>query len=135
MAQYFLDQFRQKYAKKDIKGFTKEAEELLHDYSWPGNVRDLKNVIERCVVLENKEWISPEILPLELSGRLGLPFVERRKNPRLILPEKGISLEDVEKDLIKQALERTGKNQTKAAKLLKISYDTLRYQVKKYHLK
>ena len=135
LAQYFLDQFRQKYAKKNIKGFTKEAEELLHDYGWPGNVRDLKNVIERCVVLENKEQISPDILPLELSGRLGLPFVERRKNPRLILPEKGISLEDVEKDLIKQALERTGKNQTKAAKLLKISYDTLRYQVKKYHLK
>ena len=63
------------------------------------------------------------------------PFVERRKNARLILSEKGISLDEVEKDLIKQALSLTGNNQTKAAKLLNISYDTLRYQVKKFDLK
>jgi len=97
----------------------------------------LKNVIERCVVLENNDLISPEHLPLDLSGCGGstLPFVERRQNARIILPEKGISLDEVEKDLIKQALERAGTNQTKAAKLLNISYDSLRYQVKKFDLK
>jgi DNA-binding NtrC family response regulator len=94
----------------------------------------LKNVVERCVVLANCELIGPEHLPLELSGGQTFPFVERRKDPRLVLPDKGISLEEVEKDLIKQALERSGNNQTKAAKLLKISYDTMRYQVKKYNL-
>ena len=121
-----------RYAKKNLNGFTAEAEKLLLDYNWPGNIRELKNVIERCVVLENSELISPEHLPLELSGCGGStsPFVERRKNARLILPEEGISLDDVEKDLIKQALERAGNNQTKAAKLLNMSYDTLRYQIK-----
>jgi len=61
-------------------------------------------------------------------------FVERRKNAQLLLPEEGISLEEVEKNLIQQALDRTGNNQTKAAKLLNITYDSLRYQVKKYGL-
>ena len=72
---------------------------------------------------------------MEVSGRQLFPFVERRKNPRIILPEKGVSLEEVEKDLIRQALKRAGNNQTKAAALLHLTYDTFRYQVKKYNLK
>jgi len=137
LSRYFHDFFRQKYAPKSLNGFTTEAEKWLIDYNWPGNIRELKNVIERCVVLENNDLISLEHLPLDSSGCGGstLPFVERRQNARLILPEKGISLDDVEKDLIKQALERAGNNQTKAAKLLNISYDSLRYQVKKFDLK
>ena len=137
LAQYFHDYFSQKYIKKNLKGFTDEAEKRLHDYNWPGNIRELKNVIERCVVLENSETIGSEHLPLELSGSGGSSstFVERRKDARLILPENGLSLDEVEKDLIIQALERAGNNQTKAAKLLNISYDSLRYQVKKFNLK
>ena len=136
LAQYFLDQFNQKYGKKNIKDISAEAKERLYNYNWPGNVRELKNVIERCVVLANTDLIGPEHLPQEIcGGQTTLSFVERRKNARLILPENGISLEEVEKDLIKQALERTGNNQTKTAQLLNISYDTLRYQVKKYKLK
>jgi DNA-binding NtrC family response regulator len=135
LARYFLENFKQKYAKKDLEGFTSEAEKRLIEYNWPGNVRELKNVVERCVVLANSELISLENVPLELGAESDLPFVERRKNPRLILPEEGISLDDVEKDLIRQAMDRAGKNQTKAAKLLNMSYDTLRYQIKKYNLK
>ncbi|MGB6289696.1 MAG: sigma-54 dependent transcriptional regulator [Desulfobulbales bacterium] len=135
LARYFLDNFRQKYAKKDLEGFTSEAEKRLIEYNWPGNVRELKNVVERCVVLSSSELVSLENVPLELGAKGALPFVERRQNPRLILPEKGISLDDVEKDLIRQALDRAGNNQTKAAKLLNMSYDTLRYQIKKYNLK
>ena len=135
LARYFLENFRQKYAKKDLEGFTSEAEKRLIEYNWPGNVRELKNVVERCVVLANSELISLENVPLELDAEGALPFVERRKNPRLILPEEGISLDDVEKDLIRQAMDRAGNNQTKAAKLLNMSYDTLRYQIKKYNLK
>ena len=137
LAQYFHEYFSQKYIKKNLKGFTDEAEKRLHDYNWPGNIRELKNVIERCVVLENSETIGSEHLPLELSGSGGSSstFVERRKDARLILPENGLSLDEVEKDLIIQALERAGNNQTKAAKLLNISYDSLRYQVKKFNLK
>jgi DNA-binding NtrC family response regulator len=135
LARYFLENFKQKYAKKDLEGFTSEAEKRLIEYNWPGNVRELKNVVERCVVLANSELISLENVPLELGAEGDLPFVERRKNPRLILPEEGISLDDVEKDLIRQAMDRAGNNQTKAAKLLNMSYDTLRYQIKKYNLK
>jgi len=135
LARYFLENFKQKYAKKDLEGFTPEAEKRLIEYNWPGNVRELKNVVERCVVLANSELISLENVPLELGAEGDLPFVERRKNPRLILPEEGISLDDVEKDLIRQAMDRAGNNQTKAAKLLNMSYDTLRYQIKKYNLK
>jgi transcriptional regulator with PAS, ATPase and Fis domain len=136
LARYFCDYFSNQYNKKDISGFSAETEKSLNNYNWPGNIRELKNVIERCIVLGNDKIINPEYLPQELkSGTVGtLPFVERRKNARLILPEKGISLDEVEKDLIKQALEKVGNNQTKAAKLLNISYDRVRYQVKKFKL-
>ncbi|MGW8287262.1 MAG: sigma-54-dependent transcriptional regulator [Desulfobulbales bacterium] len=135
LGRYFLNQFCQRYGKAEIQGFTPEAEKQLTDHNWPGNVRELKNVVERSVVLANCKEIGPELLPLELSGGHSYPFIERRKKASIILPETGISLEEVEKDLIKQALERSGHNQTKAAKLLNISYDTLRYQVKKYDLR
>jgi transcriptional regulator with PAS, ATPase and Fis domain len=130
LARHFLKLFSQTYLKKAIKGFSDEAEELLCSYGWQGNSRELKNVIERIVVLENVETIMPEHLPAALSGEK--PFVERRKSGRFILPEEGVSLEAMEKDLIEQALERTNNNQTKAAKLLDISYDSLRYQIKKF---
>jgi transcriptional regulator with PAS, ATPase and Fis domain len=96
-----------------------------------GNCRELRNVIERIVVLENVETILPEHLPAVLTKR---EFVERRAPGRFILPETGISLEQLEKDLIEQALKRTDNNQTKAAKLLSMSYDSLRYQIKKFRL-
>ena len=66
---------------------------------------------------------------------LDILMINIRKTLKIILPEKGISLDEVEKDLIRQALNRADNNQTKAAKLLNMSYDTLRYQIKKYNLK
>lgn len=131
MAEYFLASFAKRYMKKAIAGFSPEAERILFSHNWQGNIRELKNVIERIVVLENVETIELEHLPVALTGR---PFVERRKSTRYILPEGGISLEELEKDLIQQALKRTDNNQTKAAKLLQISYDSLRYQIKKFGL-
>ena len=80
-------------------------------------------------MLENIETILPQHLPTALTkGKL----TERRHSGAFILPKEGISLEQLEKDLIEQALERTNNNQTKAAKLLGISYDSLRYQIKKF---
>jgi len=132
LAEHFLAHFAHRY-NKHVKGFSTEALAALSGYNWPGNIRELKNVIERCVVLETLEIIKPENLPAELTG--GFSRSEQQEGKHINLPEEGISLEDVEKDLIRQALERVGGNQTKAAKLLNISYDTLRYQVKKYDLK
>jgi len=129
LARHFLTLFAETYLKKTIKGFSAEAEEILRSHEWQGNCRELKNVIERIVVLENVETILPEHLPAALTEK---EFVERRASDRFILPEEGISLEALEKDLIEQALGCTNNNQTKAAKLLDISYDSLRYQIKKF---
>ncbi|MFH1020296.1 MAG: sigma-54 dependent transcriptional regulator [Pseudomonadota bacterium] len=130
LARHFLKFFANKYLKKNIKGFSAAAEREIMAYSWPGNVRELRNVIEHCVVLENMETVESQHLALNLPQAEG--FAERRKITRILLPENGISLDELEKDLIGQALERTNNNQTKAAKLLGISYDTLRYQAKKF---
>ncbi|ADH85113.1 sigma-54-dependent transcriptional regulator [Desulfurivibrio alkaliphilus] len=134
LARFFLGFFAHKYMKKEIKGFSPAAEKAILQYSWPGNVRELRNVIEHCVVLENVAEVEPRHLHLDDAAKAGRPQVERRKNAAIILPESGISLEEVEKTLIRQALERTNNNQTQAARLLQVSYDTLRYQVKKYGL-
>jgi len=132
LARYFLTHYSRKYNKKTFKGFSPEAEELLLPYRWPGNVRELRNVIERIVVLENAETILPEHLPKEIL----YPSRAGNQTPGFdfTLPDSGLSLEEVEKDLILQALEKAGNNKTLAAKLLNISYDSLRYQVKKFGL-
>jgi len=132
LANYFLSHFAQKYNKKRVKGFAPEAEELMINYAWPGNVRELKNLVERFVVLEDAEVIAAEQMPKWIFGdNLG---TKQLAGDKISLPDSGISLEEVEKDLIRQALEKSNFNKTLAAKLLDISYDTLRYQVKKYGL-
>ncbi|MBE0574982.1 MAG: sigma-54-dependent Fis family transcriptional regulator [Desulfuromonadales bacterium] len=130
---HFLQNFANKYSKPPITQIAKDAEELLTAYDWPGNVRELRNVMERCVVMENTDTLTAELLPLDIGGRQQ-QFADRRRRFQAIIPDEGISLETVEKEYIKLALERTGNNMTKAAKLLQVSYDTLRYQAKKYDL-
>ena len=132
LAQHFLVYFSQQYLKKDIQSFSPETLKALMSYDWPGNIRELRNIIERCVVLGDSSSITPKNLPVELSEHSP---AEHHGSTRIILTENGLSLEDVEKDLVSQAMEMAKGNQTKAAKLLNISYDTLRYQVKKFDLK
>lgn len=131
LANHFLASFVKEY-NKSIEGFSAEAEELMMAYKWPGNVRELKNVVRGMVVLQETRVIMREHLPLEVSG----PALrsETGRQDRFVLPEAGISLDEFEKDLILQALERAEHNKTKAAKLLKISYDSFRYQLKKFGL-
>lgn len=133
LARHFLQSFARKYSKTPVSTIAKDAEKLLLDYNWPGNVRELRNVIERCVVMENMETLSAKCLPLDIGGRAS-SVGERRKKFHIILPEEGLALEDVEKELLRLALERTQNNMTQAAKLLHVSYDTLRYQAKKFEL-
>lgn len=129
---HYLTHFAQRFKQKTVKRFSREAEDLMKAYSWPGNIRELRNVVERLVVLESEEEIEPRHLPNWLIS----PSDAGSQAPAGMfkLPETGISLDEVEKDLIVQALERTNHNKTQAAKLLQISYDTLRYQVKKFGL-
>ncbi len=133
LARHFLSHFADKYNKRTIKGFSPEAEKILISYSWPGNVREMKNLVERFVVLESTEIILPEHMPKWIVGQSETE--NQPSNNRFILPESGISLDEMEKDLILQALEKAKNNKTFAAKLLNITYDTLRYQLKKFDIK
>jgi DNA-binding NtrC family response regulator len=132
LSRHFLNHFATKYKKKTVQDLSPDAEAVLRSYSWPGNVRELKNVIERIVVLENTVMITPEHLPMEILRQK--PQVSIGTANQFILPEQGLSLDDLEKNLILQALERAKNNKTVAAKLLNISYDSLRYQIKKLGL-
>lgn len=132
LARHFLKDYSERYKKNAMKDFSPEAEELLVAYRWPGNIRELRNVIERIVVLENDDLVLPEHLPAEILRR-------REKTVEMpqagfLIPDAGLSMEAVEKNLIIQALEKAGNNKTLAAKLLGITYDSLRYQVKKFGL-
>ena len=115
---------------KIMEGFSASAQDIMLAYAWPGNVRELKNVIRSIVVLHNGKLVLPEHLPPELDKRRKPG--ECGEKAKFVLPEEGISLDDFERDLILQALERTGRNKTKAAKLLQVSYDSFRYQLKKF---
>jgi transcriptional regulator with PAS, ATPase and Fis domain len=95
-------------------------------------VRELKNVIERIVVLESAENIMPQHLPKEVISQ-SMPTTQVLGD-RFVLPSTGLSLEGLEKDLIIQALERAKHNKSLAAKLLGITYDSFRYQIKKFGL-
>lgn len=134
LANHFLRSFAVKYNKNPIRIISPDAQNLLTSYDWPGNVRELRNIIERCVVMEDTDILTTEHLPLNSNNVTTDSFAERRKTFQLVLPEEGISLEKVERELLQQALTRTGNNMTKAAKLLDMTYDAFRYQIKKHQL-
>ncbi|GEJ58245.1 sigma-54-dependent transcriptional regulator [Anaeromyxobacter diazotrophicus] len=129
LAAHFIAKFNQEM-KRDVKGVSPAALDVLTGYHWPGNVRELRNVIERAFILHaSADEIRPEHLPPELRK---LP--PQKKQEKLVpqVAEQGIVLEDVEKKLITEAMERANGNQSKAARLLGISRDTLRYRLKKH---
>ncbi len=132
--QYFLSQFTTRYQRKTTTRLSPEAEKIFTSYGWPGNIRELRNLLERLVVLEGAEEILPEHLPNWVTSSKAGITTPAPGGGRITLPTNGISLDDLEKDLIVQALERTKNNKTQAAKLLNLSYDTFRYQVKKFGL-
>jgi DNA-binding NtrC family response regulator len=133
LAKYFIKKFEKKYNKTKIEDFSPEARQLLMEHSWPGNVRELKNLMERFVVLENCEVILPEHIPQWITKRP--PDMDQVSESRFVLPQSGISMEALEKDLILQALERAKNNYSLAAKLLDVTYDSFRYQLKKFGIK
>ena len=110
-------------------------------YNWPGNVRELRNVIERAMILENKEQLDLADLPEELvqysgGGESGAGSSAGGGDAAglIVLPEDGVSLRDMEREMVRQALERTEGNKTRAARLLRISRDALRYKMQKFGL-
>jgi two-component system response regulator AtoC len=133
LADHYVTNFRNRLRKK-IDGISPEALAAFRRYEWPGNVRELRNVIERAMILEDDETITTKYLPRGLTGDVpsnAAPRADGQPSDQFHLPGKGVSLDEVELSLVRQALQRSGGNQTKAAELLHISRDQLRYRMKK----
>ena len=157
LVDHFVQQFNVEF-RKSTERVTPEAMELLRRYDWPGNIRELRNVVERTMILENKAVLDVEDLPEEIlpagdddgdeedgeheapsaSSRIAIPgattTAATASEAVVLLPDGGVALKEVERSLLAQALERTAGNQSKAARLLRISRDALRYKAKKFGL-
>jgi DNA-binding NtrC family response regulator len=128
-----IDHFLKRYAEengKEIAGLSHEAQDVLLKYDYPGNVRELENIIERAVVIARDAVIAVEDLPFREAG------IEEAAGGRKA--DDGLlrgSIEELEKKLLSEAMEKAGDHQTRAAELLGISERMLRYKLKKYGLK
>jgi two-component system, NtrC family, response regulator AtoC len=140
LAEHYIRYFNERLRKR-IRGLTPEVADIFRRYAWPGNVRELRNVIERVIILEDGDMITPRYLPRGVARdeaeRPAAPAAahtpSQAKGPVHIfkLPPEGVVLDDLEMSLVQQALERSQGNQTRAAELLSISRDQLRYRLKK----
>ena len=128
-----IDYFLKKHTRNTsrlVRGLTPETRKLMMNYSWPGNVRQLESAIERAILLCEGDQITIDDLPLEVRQE-SRPVAEGAFK----LPPEGISFEDVERDLIMQAMEKTDYNITKSAKLLGLTFRTLQYRLEKFGIK
>ena len=132
LTKFFIDHYNRKF-KRNIEGVTEAAAKLLLQHDWPGNVRELRNAIERAMILEESALITSPSLPIAITRPEGggLATVPATVD----IPIDGLSLEDNERSLLARALEKTNGNQTQAARLLRITRDTLRYKMKKFNLR
>ena len=134
LADHFLAKYSEQMGKH-VTGISHDALQLMLRYDWPGNIRELENVVERAVALEATPTILPDSLPPAIRGdapRPGAPPIDA-------LPESGFDLEahvkEIERGYIAEALKRAGGVQVKAAELLGMSFRSFRYYVKKYNLR
>jgi DNA-binding NtrC family response regulator len=125
LLRFFVDAFNTEFKKK-IKGVDPAAERLLRGYGWPGNVREMRNVVERAMLLAEGQRLEVQDFGVLNTAAAGSdPFD---------LPAAGVNLEALERSLVTQALRRAGGNQTKAAALLGLNRDQIRYRVEKFGL-
>ena len=132
LTRFFIAHYNKKF-RRQIEGISPEAQRMLVSHSWPGNVRELRNAVERAMILEESSLLTPSSLPVTVNAPLSDGAVPDHAS--FHIPDEGISLEESERTLVVRALEKTGGNQTQAARLLKITRDTLRYKMKKFNLK
>ena len=124
LAQWYIDKYNREF-RKHVRGLSPEAVRQLEQYGWPGNVRELRNAIERAMLLTDARVLTPE--DFNTLSR-SVPTTAFR------LPNDGVNLEEVERQLLVQALDRTGGNQTRAGALLGINRDQVRYRIEKFGL-
>jgi two-component system response regulator HydG len=127
LAEHFLNIYREKN-KSSVKGFLPKTMDIMVRYDWPGNVRELENVIERSVLFSRSEFISPEDLPQPVQGA-------EDKDQSLVSVPQGMTLKEVEKEVIFQTLSDTKGSRTQTARILGISRKTLQNKLKEYSIK
>jgi DNA-binding NtrC family response regulator len=123
---FYVDAYNTEF-KKRIKGVSPAAMQQLQRYVWPGNVRELRNAVERAMLLSEADTLGPADFNAAASGVV-------RLGDQVELPAGGIELEQLERSLVVQALERTSWNQTRAAALLGLNRDQIRYRIEKFQL-
>ena len=126
LVKYYVDSYNAEFRKR-VRGVSPEAMTRLQTYGWPGNVRELRNAVERAMLLVEQDVLAVEQFPLGAHGLAPL-------SDAVALPPNGIDLEQLERSLVVQALERSGWNQTKAAALLGLNRDQIRYRIEKFKL-
>jgi DNA-binding NtrC family response regulator len=126
LLKYYVDAFNTEF-KKHVLGIAPEAMTSLQTYGWPGNVRELRNAVERAMLLGEGQTLAAEDFPMTSAGHV-------RLSEGVELPANGIDLEQLERSLVVQALERSKWNQTRAAALLGLNRDQIRYRIEKFKL-
>jgi DNA-binding NtrC family response regulator len=124
LADYFADLYNREF-KKRIHGLTPATMRLIERYQWPGNIRELRNTIERAMLLATHEWLEPSDLTMLENPATASSFR---------LPAEGVNLDELERQLLMQALERPAGNQSRAADLLGLNRDQVRYRIEKFGL-
>jgi DNA-binding NtrC family response regulator len=127
----FLEVARRNHGCR-IKGITPSALTILQTHDWPGNVRELHNVVEGLTIICKDEMIRPDHLPISLRDPQSAGSNEKTEKASLLA--YGLSVEEMEKKMLQEALQRTNGNISEASRLLKITRNTLRYRMAKYHL-
>ena len=128
LAEHFFTQYKNEFGKHSMQ-LSPEAMRVLVKYDWPGNVRELKSIFAKVCLLEEAEVILPE----HITHRLEMTYRPSESVPSFV--DSGLSLEEIEVNFIRETLKKSAGNMTQAAKLLNISYDTLRYRMKKFDIR
>ena len=129
----FIAESNRKSAK-NVRHISQQAWDSIMNYSWPGNIRELSNVLERCVLLASDEQLPEQWLQLAPPSAASAPVIHDDAEGIYLPLDGSLSLQDIEKYVIQQVLNRTDANVTAAARMLGTTRETLRYRVQKYHL-
>jgi transcriptional regulator with PAS, ATPase and Fis domain len=123
LVRYYVDTFNREF-KKNVRGLTADAMRALESHAWPGNIRELRNAIERAMLLSDANELTAADFSITMGGG---PMSQEFK-----LPPGGIRLDELERSLVEQALARARGNQTRAATLLGLNRDQVRYRIEKF---
>jgi DNA-binding NtrC family response regulator len=126
LVEFYIDAYNTEF-KRRVRGVAPEAMKRLQSYGWPGNIRELRNAVERAMLLAEGDVLQSD--DFTIGGVAAVKLGDRVE-----LPPNGIDLEQLERSLVVQALERTQWNQTRAAALLGLNRDQIRYRIEKFHL-